>query len=75
MYQPSKEEFERNRTELPERGTEAYSELCKAFTAPQPRRVMRAWGEFTYQANAIEIDPIADAVKVATEWGESWSKP
>ena len=32
-------------------------------------------GQFVYQANAIDIDPIADAVKVATEWGESWSKP
>jgi len=41
MYQPSKEEFERHRTELPERGTEAYSALCKAFTAPQPIEVKK----------------------------------
>jgi hypothetical protein len=72
MYQPSKEEFERHRIQLPERGTEAYSALCEAFTAPQPRMVMRAWGGFTYRANAIEINPIADAVQVATEWGQSW---
>jgi hypothetical protein len=71
MHQPSKEEFERHRVHLPERGTVSYSELCKAFTASRPRRVMQ-WGGFVYNANSIEIDPIADAVQVATEWGQSW---
>lgn len=75
MYQPSKEDFEHYRTRLPAQGTEAYVALCKAFTAPQPRTVMRAWGGFVYQANAIDIDPIADAAQVATEWGSNWGKP